>query len=404
MPKSVEEHADNWDLRDPDFADNDLLYDVYAVMREKAPFVHTDAPFLRPNPDGAWVSTRYEESYEVLRDWQHFSNDPGEETAQMLPDAVITLDPPRQQHLRKTLNPYFSPARMTELEPRVRAVTDQLIDEFIETGAGDLAHVAWRQPGLVFFQYILGMPVKEVPMYLELTDTALNGDDVDTRLRKSAELYQCVSAEIAARQKQPSRDDMIDVLLAATIDGEPLSFDGIVANAVLLVQASLETTSSAMSFAFHYLGTHTEQRDQLVRDPDIIPLAVEEFIRFAGSVHGLDRTVAEEVEVAGHVFCPGENVVVNYAAANRDPREFDEPDRCILDRRTNRHLGFGAGAHRCLGSNLARLEFRVGLEQVITRLPDFVVPPDAELEFRGNSVTRGYHVLPVAFTPRARRG
>ena len=195
---------------------------------------------------------------------------------------------------------------------------------------------------------------------------------------------------------------MVDVLLAATIDGEPLSFDAIVANAILLVQAGLETTSSAMSFAFHYLGIHTDQRDELVQNPDLFPTAVEEFIRFGGSVHGLQRRVAKDVEVGGQAFCPGETIVVNYAAANRDPREFDEPDRCILDRETNRHLGFGAGAHRCLGSNLARLEFRVGLEQVISRMPDFVLQPGADVEFRGNTTNRGYHHVPVTFTPGPR--
>lgn len=173
---------------------------------------------------------------------------------------------------------------------------------------------------------------------------------------------------------------------------------------MLLVQAGLETTSSAMSFAFFHLGTHASDRDRLVRDSQLMPTAIEEFIRYAGSVHGLHRSVAEEVEVSGQKFCPGETVVVNYAAANRDAREFDEPDKCILDRQTNRHLGFGAGVHRCLGSNLARLEFRVGVEQTLRRLPDYVIPAGAKVDFHGNSVTRGYRALPVVFTPGARVG
>jgi len=168
------------------------------------------------------------------------------------------------------------------------------------------------------------------------------------------------------------------------------------------VQAGLETTSSAMSFAFFYLGTHASERDRLVRDPGLMPTAIEEFIRYAGSVHGLHRSVAEEVELSGHKFCPGETVVVNFAAANRDAREFDEPNRCILDRQANRHLGFGAGVHRCLGSNLARLEFRVGLEQVLKRVPDFAIPAGSNVEFHGNSVTRGYRALPVEFTAGSR--
>jgi cytochrome P450 len=171
---------------------------------------------------------------------------------------------------------------------------------------------------------------------------------------------------------------------------------------MLLVQAGLETTANAMSFAFHYLATHPDERDRLAGEPRILPRAVEEFIRFGGSIHGIPRTVAKDVELAGQTFCPGESVLVNYASANRDPDEFFEPDRCILDRRDNRHLGFGAGVHRCLGSNLARLEFTVGLEQVLSRIPDYTLAPGADATFHGNSVTRGFRRIPVVFCPEKR--
>ena len=171
---------------------------------------------------------------------------------------------------------------------------------------------------------------------------------------------------------------------------------------MLLVQAGLETTASAMSFAFHYLATHPDERDRLIGEPDIMPRAVEELIRFGGSIHGIPRTVAKEVELNGHTFCPGESVLVNYASANRDTEEFADPDRCILDRAANRHLGFGAGVHRCLGSNLARLEFRIGIEQVLARMPDYTLAPGAPSVFHGNSVTRGFRSLPVEFSPGRR--
>ena len=406
MSRSLEEHAENWDLRHEDFNDNDCLYDVYRIMREKAPFSHIDEPFLGATPGGAWVATRYEECCQILRDWQHFSSrPPSTENAPLLTglgEDVIHIDPPRQQKVRKVLNPYFSPGRMKQLEPQIRSVTDELIDTFIERGSGDLAHVAWRQPGTVFFKYVLGMPVTDVPLVTDLAGVALNGDGLDNRLAAMADLYQHVRDTIEARSTQPPQDDLIDVLLGAEIDGEQFPFDSAVANVMLLVQAGLETTASAMSFALHFLGTHPEERDRFVRQPGLVPAAVEEFIRFAGSIHGLHRTVTEEVELSGHTFQPGETIVVNYAAANRDAEEFPDADRCILDREINRHIGFGAGVHRCLGSNLARLEFRIGLEQVLSRMPDFAVPPDAEAIFRGNSVTRGYHVLPVVFTPGER--
>ncbi|WP_197516005.1 cytochrome P450 [Mycobacterium sp. 1465703.0] len=404
VSKSPEEHARNFDLRHEDFDDQEFLYEVYAVMRESGPFSHQDVPFLGPTPGGAWVATRYDECYEILRDWRSFSSKPAGSNPTSFGDIVINLDPPRQQQLRKVLNPYFSPGRMKELEPQVRAITDGLIDNFIELGRGDLANVAWQQPGIVFFRHLLGMPVEDVPLYIEAADLGINGESEEVRIDSMTKLYLRVREEIDKRRSEPARDDLIDVLLAAEIDGEKLSFDDAVANALLLVQAGLETTSSAMSFAFFYLGTHASERDRLVREAELMPTAIEEFIRFAGSVHGLHRSVAEEVELSGHKFCPGETVVVNYAAANRDAREFDEPNKCILDRQTNRHLGFGAGVHRCLGSNLARLEFRVGVEQTLNRIPDYAIPPGAKVDFHGNSVTRGYRALPVVFTPGARVG
>jgi cytochrome P450 len=404
VSKSPEEHARNFDLRHEDFDDQEFLYEVYAVMRESGPYSHQDVPFLGQTPGGAWVATRYDECYEILRDWRSFSSKPAGSNPTSFGDIVINLDPPRQQQLRKVLNPYFSPGRMKDLEPQVRAITDGLIDNFIESGRGDLAEVAWQQPGIVFFRHLLGMPVEDVPLYIEAADLGINGESEEVRIGAMTNLYLRVRDEIDKRRSEPPRDDLIDVLLAAEIDGEKLSFDDAVANALLLVQAGLETTSSAMSFAFFYLGTHASERDRLVREAALIPTAIEEFIRFAGSVHGLHRSVAEEVELSGHKFCPGETVVVNYAAANRDAREFDDPDKCILDRQTNRHLGFGAGVHRCLGSNLARLEFRVGVEQTLKRIPDYAIPPGAKVDFHGNSVTRGYRSLPVVFTPGARVG
>ncbi|KUH93452.1 cytochrome P450 [Mycobacterium sp. IS-1556] len=403
MTKPIEEHARNWDLRHGDFGDNDFLYDVYSVMRRNAPFAHTDSPFLSATPGGAWVATRYDECYRILQDWQHFSSNPVPEDAeQILGELLVVMDPPRQQKFRKVLNPYFSPARMKALRPQIRAETDHLIDAFIEDGVGDLAEVAWRQPGTVFFKYVLGMPVDDVPLCVELTDTALSGDTEEARMAANAGLYQHLHRAMTARTAQPPRDDMIDVLLSAEIDGEKLPFQDAVANAMLLVQAGLETTSSAMSFALHYLATHPDDRGRLIDEPELLPRAVEEFIRYAGSIHGIPRTVVKDVEISGHTFCPGESVIVNYASANRDPQQFPDPDRCVLDRQANRHLGFGAGVHRCLGSNLARLEFTVALEQVLSRMPDYRLAPDADPVFHGNSVTRGYRSIPVVFSPKER--
>jgi len=407
MSKSLEEHAENWDLRHEDFNDNDFLYRVYEIMRTSAPFVRTDAPFLGAAPS-VWVATRYQDCYEILRDWGHFSSNwqrfadqpsVDENLMELGRDSVISLDPPHQQTIRKVLNPYFSPGRIKQLEPQIRAVTDELIDSFIEFGTGDLGIVSRRQPGTVFFKHILGMPVEEVPHYLDLVDAAINGEDLEARTTAMFELSQKVRDAMAERRVQPPRDDLIDALFAAEIDGEQFPFEDAVANVMLFVQAGLDTTSNATSFAFHYFGLHPDERDRFIGRPELLPTAVEEFIRYGGSVHGIHRTVAEKVELSGHTFCPGETIVVNYAAANRDPAEFSHADRCVLDRQNNRHIGFGAGVHRCLGSNLARLELQVALEQVLSRMPDYTITDDTKSVFVGNSVVRGYRTIPVEFSP-----
>ncbi|QNJ91780.1 cytochrome P450 [Mycolicibacterium fluoranthenivorans] len=400
MTTSPESHAQNWDLRHPDFNDNDLLYDVYTVMRQGCPFPHTDTPFLADTPGGAWIAVNYDDCYRIAQDWEHFSNNPAPGSADfVIGDLVVMMDPPRQQKLRKVLNPYFSPAQMKALRPQITTETDLLIDDFVADGTGDLALVAWRQPGIVLFKYLLGMPADDVGACFQLTDDALNGATEDIRMAAWAGLYQYIHDAVTARIGQPSRGDMIDILLAAEIDGERLPIEDAVANAMLLVQAGLETTASAMSFAFHHLATHPGERDRLAADPDLLPRAVEELIRYAGSIHGLHRTVTKDVELSGHTFHAGDTVVVNFAAANRDDSVFPDADRCMLDRRENRHLGFGAGVHRCLGSNLARLEFQIGVERVLSRLPDFRLATGARADFHGNSITRGFRSVPVEFSP-----
>ncbi|WNG86673.1 cytochrome P450 [Mycobacterium sp. ITM-2016-00317] len=403
MTLTPDQHADNWDLRHEDFNDPDLIYDVYSVMRKGCPFPHTGTPFLGDPPGGAWVATRYADCYRIAQDWEHFSSNPLPGSAEfVVGDLVVMMDPPRQQKFRRVLNPYFSPARMKALRPQITAETDMLIDDFAAAGVGDLARVAWLQPGIVLFKYVLGMPTEDVTVCFDLTDTALNGDTEPIRMSAWGELYQHIHDTVTARGGRPARDDMVDVLLSAEIDGEKLTFEDIVANAMLLVQAGLETTASAMSFAFHHFAAHPEDRQRILSEPDLLPRAVEELIRYAGSIHGLHRTVVEDVELDGHLFRAGDTVVVNFASANRDDDVFPDADQCLLDRSENRHLGFGAGVHRCLGSNLARLELQVGVQQALTRLPDLALDPTRPARFRGNSITRGFLSVPVTFTPAGR--
>jgi cytochrome P450 len=207
---------------------------------------------------------------------------------------------------------------------------------------------------------------------------------------------------IRERMNQPSRGDVVDAILGSEVNGHPMEFGDIVAMCVLLVLAGLETTSNALACAYHFLGQHEEERHRLATEPTLLDGAIEEFVRYSGSVHGLPRVATADVVVAGHEFHSGDTLVVNWAAANRDPNAFPDADKCMIDRRENRHLGFGAGVHRCLGSNLARLEMKVGLEEVLRRMPDYRSDSGVPARFSGGVNTRGFVEVPVVFTPGQR--
>ena len=277
MPKSLEDHAENFDLRHEDFKDPDFCTSCIPHARQRQP---SRTPISRscPRDDGAWVAMTLRRVLRDPRDWETFSSksDTGDAIAVYRVTSSSGSTHHASRRLRKVLNPYFSPGRMKQLQPQIRAETDALINEFIEDGRGDLAVVAWQQPGIVFFKYLLGMPVGDVPLCIELTDTALNGETEEIRLTAWGGLYQHITKAVTTRMQGEPQDDMIDVLLSAEIDGVKLRFDDVVSNAMLLVQAGLETTASAMSCAFHYLGSRPDERDRLIHEPELMSTAVEE--------------------------------------------------------------------------------------------------------------------------------
>jgi len=414
MTISVQEFVEHFDFTHPDFPNlpPDFIWEVYRRLRAQRPVAlaqnRYDQPGLPKKEAAEWHIIGYNEVYEVLQDSKRFSSKVfGVSTG--LEGSIISLDPPEQNRDKKFINPFFSPERMRALEGPVRDAVDREIDSFIERGSGDLARVAWRVPGLILFQELLGFPPGDVQGILDAMHPEIEGDapdmsDMEVAVGMLSALVAYCTDQLISRRDNPAPDELnvFDHLLHTSIDGEDFPFDKIVANAVLLVAAGLETTSNALTNAYVWLAQHPDQRDRLVEDPTMIPKAVEELIRYTGSVHGLGRIAVEDVEVGGCPIKKGDFVTPNFAAANRDPREFDDPDECIIDRDPNRHLAFGAGYHRCVGSNLARMEMRVGIEQALARLPDYRIPDDRSATYR-HGLIPGYPHIPVEFTPGPRR-
>jgi cytochrome P450 len=410
---SVEEFVDHFDFTHPDFPKlpPEFIWDVYRRLRAEAPVVRAENAFLQPGmvqkDADEWHVLGYAEVFEVLHDPQRFSSRVfGAATG--LEGSIITLDPPEQPRDKKFITPFFSPGRMRTLEHAVRESVDREIDTFIDCGHGDLARVAWRVPGLILFRELLGFPIADVEpildaMHPELGGQAVDLSDMELAVAMLAGLTAYCAEQLALRSEEAEADELnvFDHLLHTKIDGEDFPFDKIVANAVLLVAAGLETTSNALTNAYVWLASHPDERDRLVADPSMIPRAVEELVRFTGSVHGLGRVALEDTNLGGCPIKRGDYVTPNFAAANRDPREFHDPDECIIDRDPNRHLAFGAGTHRCVGSNLARLEMRVGIEQVLRRMPDIRIV-DGEPPTYRHGLIPGHPQVPVRFTPGTR--
>jgi cytochrome P450 len=204
---------------------------------------------------------------------------------------------------------------------------------------------------------------------------------------------------VAAERRSEPRSDVLSALASAQLEGRALRDHEIFGIANLILVGGVETTTNAMGCAFVYLSRHPELRRRLIEQPGLLPGAIEEFLRVFAPVQGLARTAKRDCEIAGQRIRAGERVLLLWASANRDEAEFPAADQVIVDRHPNRHLTFGVGNHRCLGSNLARLEFRIALEQVLRRIPDFRVE-EAGLRVQPDvGTTFGYAAIPVRFAP-----
>ena len=387
--------------------DEEIQGDIYGAYEK----IHAASPISWVDRHGGyWVVTGYREVFEMARDWQHFSSlvwgERGifKHAGPRLPP--VHYDPPEQQEWRQLLNPYFTPARMAQIEPGARAVATRLIDEFIEAGEADLfKDLGSPLPGMVFFSHVMQVPLEDLQQLRTWVDTIQYQGFADPEVAKKAdgEFTQYLYQFIEGRRSAPADGDVVDMLLTAELNGHRMSDEEIMSAVMLLIFGGIETTSNAIANALHYIESHADDRRRLLDDRQLFPTAVEEFLRYEGGLHGKARVVTDGVELFGVKFRKGEKVLLSFAGANRDPQEYPEPTRCIIDRPANRHLAFGLGVHRCLGSNLARMNIRITLEEVLRRVPDFRLKEGAETPLQG-AITRGYTALPVRFTPGRRLG
>lgn len=388
--------ARDYDLFDADYVGDP--YSVWEALRETCPVAHTD------RYGGSWLTTTYDDVTRVARDPEHFSSrsvsvipPPDDTEASLLPAGLppIQADPPVHTWTRRVLLPWFSNTRVAGYEPYTRELCRELLDGFVDAGRVDAAADYAKQIPVRVIGKILGIPEDMSDTFIEWVRGVLEfANDAERRTQAQIESVSYFLAEMEARRSGDGTD-LISEMLRADVDGQAIPDEFILGTVALTLIAGLDTTWSALGSMLWHLATHPDDTRRLVEQPELLPTAIEEMLR-AYSPVTMARIVAEDTEVHGCPIKAGDRVILNFPAANRDPDAFPDADQVIIDREINRHVAFGAGIHRCAGSNLARMELTVALEEWLARIPTFRLEEGGQVTWAAGQV-RGPRQVPVVF-------
>ena len=357
--------------------------------------------------EGAWLPTRYEDVRAIAYDTENFTSrrvvlrdrkfdDPP------LPAPPLTSDPPEHKAHKQVLLPFFTPREVARLEPLTRRICNALIDGFIADGGCDAALQYARHIPVRIIAYMLGVPVRDSQLFIRWIHEILEvGASDDERNRNATKAMRDYFRHHIALRKQGRTEadpdgpepDLIRVMMDGSLNGVPFEENHVLGTLNLLMVAGIDTTWSAIGASILHLGRHPDDRRRLIAEPGLMPAAIEELLR-AYSPVTMAREVKRDVELGGCPMKRGEMVLLSFPAANRDPAMFPDADKVVLDRQENRHGAFGIGIHRCIGSNLARMEMRIAIEEWLGRIPDYRV--DGEIRWSEGTV-RGPRNLPVVF-------
>lgn len=383
----------DFDHTDPRWTENP--YPIWDELRAECPVAHTNR-FL-----GVYLPTTYEAVKEISYDTEHFSSRRvvvrNARPEPPPPAPPITSDPPIHKHAKQILVPPFTPDAVKKLEPRLRAICNELIDGFINEKGCDAAARYTKYIPTRAVTNMLGVPEKDGELFIkwihEMLELGLHDDAAV--MRAIREMVAYFADQIEARKKHPT-DDLISTLMNARGEnGQPLTDMHVQGALRLLLVASIDTTWSAIGSSLWHLAQTPADRARLIAEPKLLPTAIEEFLR-AFSPANSGREVMKETTVSGCPMKPGNMVLLAFPAANRDPAVFPQADKVIIDRKENRHLAFGVGIHRCVGAHLARMEMTVAIEEWLKRIPDFRLDPSGEIKWSEGSV-RGPRQLPLLF-------
>jgi cytochrome P450 len=377
-------------LLDPEVASNPQPY--YRRLREHGPVLRTAF--------GVQLVRRADVEYAFQHPELFSSAMEAVNLGQVRPLIPLQVDPPDHVKYRRLLDPIFAPRQVARMEGDVVKLVNDLIDGFEARGECEFAsEFAVPLPSSIFLR-MLGLPLTDLPHFLEMKDGIIRpgGDTLEEaaeRQRAAARRIDDYFAAVLAERERERKDDLLSRFLDAEVDGERLSRDEILGICFLFLIAGLDTVTDALECSFAYLALHPEQRRRIVEDPSLIPSAVEELLRWESVVTAVARVAAQDVEIGGQLIRKGESVGLSLGSANTDESELPDADVVDLGRNPNRHLAFGGGVHRCLGSHLARLELRVAMREWHRRIPDYRVKDGARLVY--TPAMRQLEALPLVW-------
>lgn len=381
----------------------DVMQERVAELAEKGPIVYS------PAHGGHWVVTHYDEIHKILTDAETFSSYPNNlvtpaDFGRFIP---LELDPPEHTAYRHALQPLFSPQRMKKLGDDIREQVNELIDAFAPKGEAEfISEFAHELPARVFLS-LMDWPISDAPMFTEATDAVLFGKPGGTKEESDQVMMMAAMTVagyfnnvIAERRANPG-DDATSKLINTEVEfddgGRLLNDEELFRMFFLLLMGGLHTVQGSLAWTVAHLSKNPEQRAALVADPTLVPKAVEEILRIEAAVIP-GRRATKDVEIGGVRIAKGDMLILLLCGANRDAKQFTDPNALDIARTPNRHLSFGAGVHRCLGSHLGRIELTIALEELHRRIPDYALVQNDPPVWHSTQV-RGCARMPITFTP-----
>lgn len=360
----------------------DSIFDTYAELRKKCPVGHSE------KYGGFWFMTKSDDIFAAEQDPETFAVAP----SMLLPSfgtdtplIPIDIDPPSHQAYRRILLPLFTPQELKKLEQPIRQTARDLAAAFVKEGSGaDASYHYARAVPTIIFSRLAGYPEKDWPKFDRWVDEIIyhRVEDPERAKKAGQEVFDYFENLLASWKDEGESRTLIDYLRRAKIDGRPLNKDELLSYCYLLFLAGLDTTAWAIRSGLWYLAHNPEDQQKLRDKPELIPLACEEFLRTLSPVQAMARTCLKDTVVRGQEIKKGERVVLVFGAGNRDEDIYPNPDKINVEREENRHLAFGGGIHRCLGSNLGRRELVVGIEEFLRVVPEFK-PADPTEKWHG---------------------